>query len=118
MAAGHYGVSNLVMFVDNNDLQIDGCIADVLSPYPIGTKFAAFGWQVIEIDGHDLDAIAAAIDAAGVEGRPTAIVAKTVKGKGISYMENVAAYHGSVPTPELFAVAFSEVDAHLKENDR
>ncbi|MDR1711608.1 MAG: transketolase [Propionibacteriaceae bacterium] len=115
MAAGHYKLANLVAFVDNNDLQIDGCVADVLSPYPIGAKFAAFGWQVSEIDGHDLDAIRQAVAAAGADGKPTAIVAKTVKGKGVSFMENVAKWHGSVPDADLFDQAFAEVDSKIGE---
>ena len=112
MAAGNYGLDNLTVFVDNNNLQIDGTIEEVMSPYPIEDKFMAFKWNVLTIDGHDHAQIADAIDkAAEVKGRPTVIVAKTVKGKGVSFMENNVKFHGSTPTEEQFGQAFSEIDA-------
>ena len=114
MAAGNYGLDNLTVFVDNNNLQIDGTIEEVMSPYPIDEKFRAFKWNVITIDGHDYAQIADAIDAAKeAKGRPTMIVAKTVKGKGVSFMENNVKFHGSTPTAEQFEQAFKELDAQI-----
>lgn len=111
MSAAHYKLDNLIAFVDNNGLQIDGNIDDVLSPNPIDAKFAAFGWHVLTIDGHDFQQIAAAVAAAKAEkGRPTMIVAKTVKGKGVSYMENQAGWHGSAPSEEQVAAALAELN--------
>ena len=113
-AAGNYGLDNLTVFVDNNNLQIDGTIEEVMSPYPIDEKFRAFKWNVITIDGHDYAQIADAIDAAKeAKGRPTMIVAKTVKGKGVSFMENNVKFHGSTPTAEQFEQAFKELDAQI-----
>ena len=112
MAAGNYGLDNLTVFVDNNNLQIDGTIEEVMSPYPIEDKFKAFKWNVLTIDGHDYAQIADAIDKAKeTKGAPTVIVAKTVKGKGVSFMENNVKFHGSTPTPEQFEQAFKELDA-------
>ena len=112
MAAGNYGLDNLTVFVDNNNLQIDGTIEEVMSPYPIEDKFKAFKWNVLTIDGHDYAQIADAIDKAKeTKGAPTVIVAKTVKGKGVSFMENNVKFHGSTPTPEQFEQAFNELDA-------
>ena len=114
MAAGNYGLDNLTVCVDNNNLQIDGTIEEVMSPYPIDEKFRAFKWNVITIDGHDYAQIADAIDAAKeAKGRPTMIVAKTVKGKGVSFMENNVKFHGSTPTAEQFEQAFKELDAQI-----
>lgn len=114
MAAGNYGLDNLTVFVDNNNLQIDGTIEEVMSPYPIEEKFRAFKWNVITIDGHDYAQIAEAIDQAKeVKGQPTMIVAKTVKGKGVSFMENNVKFHGSTPTAEQFEQAFKELDAQI-----
>ncbi len=111
MFAGHRKLDNLVVFVDNNGLQIDGNIADVCSPYPIGKKFEAFNFHVIEIDGHDFDQIAAALkEARETKGMPTAIVAKTIKGKGVSFMENQASWHGVAPNDEEFAIAMEELE--------
>lgn len=111
MFAGHRKLDNLVVIVDNNDLQIDGSVADVCSPYPIADKFKAFNFNVITIDGHDYDAIAAAFhEAREAKGMPTAIVAKTVKGKGVSYMENAVEWHGAAPNDELFAVAMADLE--------
>lgn len=114
MAAGHYGLGNLIVFVDNNGLQIDGPVAEVMSPYPIPEKFAAFGWHTLEIDGHDVAAIVDAIDQHS-EDAPTAIIASTTKGKGVSFMENNVAWHGSLPTAEQFELAFAEIDRELAE---
>ena len=111
MSAAHYKLDNLIAFLYNNGLQIDGNIDDVLSPNPIDAKFAAFGWQVLVIDGHDFKQIADAVAAAKAEkGRPTMIVAKTVKGKGVSYMENQAGWHGSAPNEEQVAQAMAELN--------
>ena len=111
MSAAHYKLDNLIAFLDNNGLQIDGNIDDVLSPNPIDAKFAAFGWHVLVIDGHDFKQIADAVAAAKAEkGRPTMIVAKTVKGKGVSYMENQAGWHGSAPNEEQVAQAMAELN--------
>jgi transketolase len=111
MSAAHYKLDNLIAFVDNNGLQIDGNIDDVLSPNPIDAKFAAFGWHVQVIDGHDFAQIADAVKAAkAVAGKPSVIVAKTVKGKGVSYMENQAGWHGSAPNAEQVAQAMEELN--------
>ena len=111
MMAGHRKLDNLVVIVDNNGLQIDGNVADVCSPYPIADKFAAFNFNVVEIDGHDFDQIADAFkQAKECKGKPTAIVAKTVKGKGVSFMENQASWHGSAPNDEQFEVAMKDLE--------
>ena len=110
MFAGHKNLDNLVVIVDNNGLQIDGDIADVCSPYPIDKKFEAFNFHVINIDGHDFEQIAAAFkEARETKGQPTAIVAKTIKGKDVSYMENQASWHGAAPNDELYAVAMEDL---------
>ncbi len=110
MFAGHRNLDNLVVIVDNNGLQIDGDIADVCSPYPIDKKFEAFNFHVINIDGHDFEQIAAALkEARETKGQPTAIVAKTVKGKGVSFMEGKASWHGTAPNDEQFAIAMEEL---------
>ncbi len=109
MAAGHYGLDKLALIVDNNGLQIDGCVEDVMSPYPIDEKFAAFGWHAIQVDGHSIEALSAALDeAARTPGKPTVLVAKTVKGKGVSFMENGCKWHGSLPCEAEFATALAE----------
>ena len=110
MLAGHRKLDNLVVIVDNNGLQIDGNIADVNSPYPIDKKFEAFNFHVIDIDGHDFDQIAAAFkEARETKGQPTAIIAKTVKGKGVSFMENQASWHGKAPNDEEYKVAMEDL---------
>ena len=110
MSAAHYKLDNLIAFVDNNGLQIDGNIDDVLSPNPIDAKFAAFGWHVQVIDGHDFTQIAEAVKAAkAAKGQPSVIVAKTVKGKGVSFMENQAGWHGSAPNAEQVAQAMEDL---------
>ena len=116
MFASHYHLDNLCVLVDNNGLQIDGNVADVMSPYPIDEKFKAFGFHVINIDGHDFDQIEAAYqEARTVKGQPTAIIAKTVKGKGVSFMENQASWHGTAPNDEQYEVAMKELGEQLKE---
>ena len=110
MAAAHYKLDNLIAFVDNTGLQIDGNVEDVMSPAPIGAKFAAFGWFVQEIDGHDFQAIADALKAAKEhKGQPSVIIAHTIKGKGVSFMENQASWHGSAPSAEQVAIAKEEL---------
>ena len=112
MFAGFRRLDNLCVIVDNNGLQIDGDIAKVCSPYPIGKKFEAFNFHVIEdVDGHDFDALRAAFkEARGVKGMPTAIIMKTVKGKGVSYMENEAGWHGKAPNDEEYKIAMEELE--------
>ncbi len=115
MYAAAKKLDNLVAFVDNNNLQIDGTVEEVNSPYPIPEKFAAFGWNVIEIDGHSFDDIENALNnARACKGKPTAIVAKTTKGKGVSFMENQVNWHGSAPNAEQYETAMNELDAVLK----
>ncbi len=116
MFAAAKKLDNLVAIVDNNNLQIDGTVEEVNSPYPIPEKFAAFGWHVIEIDAHDFDAIEAAFaEARAVKDKPTAIVQKSVKGKGVSFMENQCNWHGSAPNAEKYEIAMAELTATLKE---
>ena len=112
MFAGHRKLDNLVVMVDNNGLQIDGKIEDVCSPYPIGDKFKAFNFHVIEnVDAHDFDAIRAAFEEAkATKGMPTAIIFKSVKGKGVSFMENNAGWHGKAPNDEQYAQAMEELE--------
>lgn len=116
MFAAHYKLDNFTAFVDFNGLQIDGDITKVMNPTPIDKKFEAFGWNVICIDAHNYDDIKNAIKTAkNTKGKPTAVIAKSVKGKGVSFMENNAAWHGSAPNDEQFALAVSELDAKIKE---
>ena len=111
MFAGARKLDNLVVIVDNNGLQIDGDIADVCSPYPIAEKFKAFNFNVMEIDAHDFDQIAEAFKKArATKGMPTAIIAKSIKGKGVSFMENQASWHGSAPNDEQYAQAMADLD--------
>jgi len=111
MFAGAKKLDNLVVIVDNNNLQIDGTIEEVNSPYPIDEKFAAFNFHVINIDGHNFDEIKAALDEAKtVKGKPTAIIMKTVKGKGVSFMENQASWHGAAPNDEQYAIAMADLE--------
>lgn len=114
MFAAHYKLDNLVAIVDNNGLQIDGKIEDVMSPYPIVDKFKAFGWHVIEMDAHDFDSIEASFnEAESVSGQPVAIIQKSVKGKGVSFMENNVSWHGSAPNDEQYEQAMGELKAAL-----
>jgi len=116
MFAAHYKLDNFVAIIDNNGLQIDGNVADVMSPYPIVEKLTAFGFKTIAIDGHDLDQIEAALNTAReTKGQPTAIVMKTVKGKGVSYMENDAGWHGKAPNAEEYEKAMTELKAQYAE---
>lgn len=116
MFAAHYKLDNFVVIVDNNGLQIDGNVADVMSPYPIVDKLAAFGFHVEAIDGHDFDQIEAAMEKAKtVKGQPTAIVMKTTKGKDVSYMENNAGWHGKAPNDAEYEQAMNELNAILAE---
>ena len=117
MFAAHRGLDNLVAVVDRNGLQIDGCTADVCDPGDLGAKFAAFGWDVEEVDGHDPDALVAVLGAAkaGRGGRPHAVIARTVKGKGVSFMENQAGWHGKAPTPEQAEEALAELAGRAGE---
>ena len=111
MLAGHRKLDNLVVIVDNNNLQIDGKITDVNSPYPIDKKFEAFKFHVINIDGNDFDQIEAAFkEARKTKGMPTAIIAKTIKGKGVSFMEDQAGWHGKAPNDEQYAQAMEELE--------
>ncbi len=111
MLAGHRKLDNLVVIVDNNGLQIDGKIDDVNSPYPIDEKFKAFNFHVINIDGHNFDEISKAFaEAKQTKGKPTAIIAKTVKGKDVSFMENQASWHGSAPNEEQYKIAMEDLE--------
>ena len=116
MFAAHYKLDNLVAIVDNNGLQIDGPITEVCSPEPITDKFAAFGWHVITMDAHDFDSIDAAFaEAETVTGKPVAIIQKSTKGKGVSFMENQVSWHGTAPNKEQYDQAMAELNAQLKE---
>lgn len=116
MFAAHYKLDNLCAIVDNNNLQIDGTVEEVMSPYPITDKFAAFGWNVITIDAHDFDQIEAAMNAAkAVKDKPTVLVQKSVKGKGVSFMENQVSWHGAAPNAEQYETAMAELNAALAE---
>ena len=114
MYAAHYKLDNLTAFVDFNGLQIDGDIAKVMSPLPIDKKFASFGWNVIVCDAHDFNALLDAIEEAKkVKGQPTVIIMKSIKGKGVSFMENNAAWHGNAPNDEQYAQAIEEIEAEI-----
>lgn len=113
MFAANKGLDNLTVFVDYNNLQIDGTIEEVNSAAPFDTKFEAFGWHTVTIDGHDFDDIEAALNEAATIDKPVAIIAKTVKGKGVSYMENAVNWHGSAPNDELYEQAMTELKAQL-----
>ena len=113
MTSSHYKLDNLCLIVDNNNLQIDGKVDEVMSIYPIDEKFRSFGFEVININGHDMNQIINALNKAkAVKGKPTAIIAKTIKGKGVSFMENVADWHGKAPKEEEYNMAIKE----LKQN--
>ena len=116
MFASHYKLDNLCIIIDNNGLQIDGNIADVMSPYPIVDKLQAFGLHTIAVDGHNFDELEAAFaEAKTVKGQPTAIVMTTTKGKGVSFMENNAGWHGKATNPAEFEIAMTELKAALAE---
>ena len=111
MWAGHRKLDNLVVIVDNNGLQIDGKVEDVCSVYPIDAKFEAFNFQAINVDGHNFDEIRAAMEKAReTKGKPTAIIMHTIKGKGVSFMENNAGWHGKAPNDEEYAIAMADLD--------
>lgn len=110
MASSKYKLDNLCVIVDNNNLQIDGTIEEVMSSYPIDDKFRSFGFQVINIDGHDIEEIQKAFEVArNIKDKPTCIIAKTIKGKGVSFMENKAEWHGKAPNDEQYKIAINEL---------
>lgn len=110
MSASHYKLDNLCVIVDNNNLQIDGSVQDVMSPYPIDEKFKSFGFNIINIDGHNIEQIIKALETAKtIKEKPTAIIAKTIKGKGVSFMENQAGWHGKAPNEEEYKKALKEL---------
>lgn len=112
MFAAHYKLDNLVVLIDNNNLQIDGPIDEVLSPAPIADKLAAFGFETVTLDGHDFDQLFAGFDKArATKGKPTALLCKTIKGKGVSFMENNAAWHGAAPNEQQYLQAMQELRA-------
>ena len=116
MFANQYHLVNLVAIVDNNGLQIDGKISEVCSPEPIPEKFEAFGWHVIRMDAHDFDSIDAAMqEAESTVGKPVVIIQKSVKGKGVSFMENQVGWHGKAPNQAEYEQAMAELTAQLKE---
>ena len=116
MFAAHYGLDNLTAIIDNNGLQIDGKITEVCSPEPIPDKFRAFGWHVIEMDAHDFDDIDRAFrEAERVTGQPVAIIQHSIKGKGVSFMENQVGWHGTAPNTEQYEKAMAELKAQLAE---
>ena len=116
MSASHYKLDNLCVIIDNNGLQIDGNVANVMSPYPIADKLLAFGFHTIAIDGHDFDQIEAALkEARTIQGKPTAIIMKTVKGKDVSFMENNAGWHGKATNAAEFETAMAELKAKCRE---
>ena len=111
MSACHYKLDNLCLVVDNNNLQIDGKVDEVMSIYPLDEKFKSFGFEVITIDGHNMEEIINAFNKAKtIKKRPTVIIAKTIKGKGVSYMENVASWHGKAPKEEEYNLAMKELN--------
>lgn len=110
MSASQYGLDNLVVFVDNNGLQIDGKVSNIMDISPIKEKFESFGWYSIEIDGHNYEQIIDALDKARMnKGKPTAIIAKTIKGKGVSFMENDYTWHGKAPNEKEYEIAMKEL---------
>ncbi len=119
MFAAHYQLDNLVAVIDNNGLQIDGRVKDVMSPYPIDEKLKAFGWHVILMDGHDFEAIEKAFDEAEkISGKPVAIIQKSIKGKGVSFMEDNVSWHGAAPNEEQYNTAMQELKAHLAQLEK
>lgn len=110
MFAAHYKLDNLCVVIDWNGLQIDGPVAEVMNPAPYDGKLTSFGWNTVEADAHDFDSLEAAFEAArAFKGKPTAIIAKSVKGKGVSFMENNVSWHGAAPNDEQFAQAMAEL---------
>lgn len=116
MFAAHYNLDNLTVFLDFNGLQIDGDVRDVMNPTPLDKKFEAFNWNVLHIDAHNFEEIEAAVnEAKATKGKPTLILAKSVKGKGVSFMENKAEWHGAAPKKEQYEQAMKELDAYIKK---
>lgn len=116
MFASHYNLDNLIAVVDNNNLQIDGKISDVMSPYPIAEKFEAFGWHVIKMDAHDFEDMERAFnEAETISGQPVVIIQNSIKGKGVSFMENEADWHGKAPNTEQYETAMAELKEQLKK---
>lgn len=116
MFAAHYKLDNLTVFLDFNGLQIDGDVRDVMNPTPLDKKFEAFNWNVLHIDAHNFKEIEAAVnDAKATKGKPTLILAKSIKGKGVSFMENKAEWHGAAPKKEQYEQAIEELDAYIKK---
>ena len=114
MSSCHYKLDNLCLIVDNNNLQIDGKVSDVMSIYPLTEKFESFGFEVINIDGHDMEQIIRAFNKAKtIKEKPTVIIAKTIKGKGVSFMENIADWHGKAPKEEEYRLAMQELKKGL-----
>lgn len=113
MSAAHYRLDNLVAIVDRNSLQISGRTRDVCNSEPLAEKFTAFGWSATTVDGHDLQALGAALAAPAREGKPTAILADTVKGRGVSFMEDVAKWHHGVPNDKEYEQALGEIDVAI-----
>ncbi len=119
MLAAHYQLDNLIAIVDNNGLQIDGRVSEVMSPYPIDEKFRAFGWYVITIDAHDFNQIEKAFEEAErVVNQPVVIIQKSIKGKGVSFMEDNVSWHGAAPNEEQYNIAMNELKAHLEELEK
>ncbi len=118
MFANHYKLNNIIAFIDCNGYQIDGAVTDVMNPHPVDEKFRAFGWCAIKCDGHDFEDIERAVKAAEECGKPAAIICNTVKGKGVSFMENNYAWHGKAPNSDEFAIAEKELkDACIKAGE-
>ena len=116
MFAAHYKLDNLTVFLDFNGLQIDGDVRDVMNPTPLDKKFEAFNWNVLHIDAHNFEEIEAAVnDAKATKGKPTLILAKSIKGKDVSFMENKAEWHGAAPKKEQYEQAMEELDAYIKK---
>jgi transketolase len=110
MCAAHYGLDNLTAIIDHNTLQITGATRDVCSNEPLDEKFASFGWGVVSVDGHDLAALTDALSKPAALGKPTCVIANTVKGRGVSFMEGVVKWHHGVPSDDEFAVAMAELE--------
>ena len=114
MAAAHFGLDNLTVYLDNNNLQIDGFVDKVMSVYPIADKFAAFGWHVLEADGNNIgELLDVTQKAKSLKGKPCLIICKTIKGRGVSFMENEAGWHGTAVNDEQYGIAMAEIRAEL-----
>ena len=114
MASSHYKLDNLCVIIDNNNLQIDGKVSDVMNIYPIDEKFKSFGFETINVDGHNIKELIEAFELAKkIKGKPTAIIANTIKGKGVSFMENEAGWHGKAPNEEQYKQAIKELGGVL-----